>query len=297
MSIDCILCPVDFSDASRHATQYATAIATLTGARIIALHVHQPALATIPAVVGRDDPIAQPLAAGSADVRARIAAQFVHGRFDSAEVIPEVVVGEPAETIADRARIERADVIIIGTRGAGGLQHLLLGSVTEDVIRKSTAPVLAVPPHAAAMPDLPFTRVLCAVDLSASSLSAIQMCQRLLGHRSPAVTLLHVVDDPAENELFLARPYDVHRHAGELETRVRASVREVTAPLFAGRRSPDIRVAHGRASEQILSVASEIGAELIVMGVHGRKALGVAIFGSTTNDVLRRATCPVLASV
>jgi nucleotide-binding universal stress UspA family protein len=297
MAIDRILCPVDFSDASRHATQYATAIATLTGARIIALHVHQPALATIPAMIGRDNPVAEPLAGGLPDVRARIAVQFVHGRFDSAEVMPEVVVGEPAETIADRARIERADIIIIGTRGAGGLQHLLLGSVTEDVIRKSTVPVLAVPPHAAVVPDLPFTRVLCAVDLSASSLGAIQMCQRLLGHRSPAVTLLHVIDDAGENELFLARPYDVHRHADELETRVRASVREVTAPLFAGRRPPDIRVTHGRAAERILSVASEIGAELIVMGVHGRKALGVAIFGSTTNDVLRRAACPVLTSV
>jgi nucleotide-binding universal stress UspA family protein len=297
MPIDRILCPVDFSDASRHATQYATAIATLTGARIIGLHVHQPALAMIPAVVGRGDPVAAPLPAESVDIRARITAQFVHGRFDSAEVTPEVMIGEPAERIADRARIERADIIIIGTRGAGGLQHLLLGSVTEDVIRKSTIPVLAVPPRAAAVPDLPFTRVLCAVDLSASSLSAIQMCQRLLGHRSPAVTLLHVIDDPGENDLFLARPYDVHRHAGELETRGRASVREVTAPLFAGRRPPDIRVAHGHASEQILSAASEIGAELIVMGVHGRGALGVAIFGSTTNDVLRRATCPVLASM
>lgn len=296
MAIDCILCPVDFSDASRHATQYATAIATLTGARIMALHVHQPALATIPAMVGRDDPVAEPMATRLADVRARIAAQFLHGRFDSAEVIPEITVGEPAKAIADRARIERADLVIIGTRGAGGLQHLLLGSVTEDVIRASTVPVLAVPPHAAAVPDLPFTRILCAVDLSASSLSAVQMCQRLLGHRSPAVTLLHVIDDPGENELFLARPYDVHRHADELETRVRASVREVTGPLFEGRRPPDIRVARGRASEQILSVASDIGAELIVMGVHGRKALGVAIFGSTTNDVLRLARCPVLTS-
>jgi nucleotide-binding universal stress UspA family protein len=51
---------------------------------------------------------------------------------------------------------------------------------------------------------------------------------------------------------------------------------------------------HGKAHREIVSVATEESADLIVMGVHGRNALDVMLFGSTTNQVVRRATCPVL---
>jgi nucleotide-binding universal stress UspA family protein len=57
---------------------------------------------------------------------------------------------------------------------------------------------------------------------------------------------------------------------------------------------PTIRIAHGKAYRQILGVAAEDGADLIVMGVLGRNALDLMLFGSTTNQVVRRATCPVL---
>ena len=57
---------------------------------------------------------------------------------------------------------------------------------------------------------------------------------------------------------------------------------------------PVTRIAHGKAYREILGVATEDSADLIVMGVHGRNALDLMLFGSTTNQVVRRATCPVL---
>jgi nucleotide-binding universal stress UspA family protein len=53
-------------------------------------------------------------------------------------------------------------------------------------------------------------------------------------------------------------------------------------------------MAHGKAYREILGVATEENVDLIVMGVHGRNALDLMLFGSTTNQVVRRATCPVL---
>jgi nucleotide-binding universal stress UspA family protein len=53
-------------------------------------------------------------------------------------------------------------------------------------------------------------------------------------------------------------------------------------------------VAHGKPHEQILAVAAEERPDLIVVGVQGRKPLDLMLFGSTTNQVVRRATCPVL---
>ena len=57
---------------------------------------------------------------------------------------------------------------------------------------------------------------------------------------------------------------------------------------------PVPRLRHGKSYVEILRVASEQRADLIVMGVHGRNGLDMALFGSTTNQVVRQATCPVL---
>ena len=58
--------------------------------------------------------------------------------------------------------------------------------------------------------------------------------------------------------------------------------------------SPLTRTARGKAYREILGIATEESCDLIVMGVHGRNALDLMLFGSTTNQVVRRATCPVL---
>jgi nucleotide-binding universal stress UspA family protein len=57
---------------------------------------------------------------------------------------------------------------------------------------------------------------------------------------------------------------------------------------------PDVRVVRGRPSDAILGTADSQDADLIIMGVHGRSPMNLVLFGSTTNQVVRRATCPVL---
>jgi nucleotide-binding universal stress UspA family protein len=57
---------------------------------------------------------------------------------------------------------------------------------------------------------------------------------------------------------------------------------------------PVARLSNGKPYVQILDVANEEGSDLIVVGVHGRNPLDMMVFGSTTNQVVRRATCPVL---
>ncbi len=57
---------------------------------------------------------------------------------------------------------------------------------------------------------------------------------------------------------------------------------------------PEVKVSIGKAYREILAAAGEMAADLVVIGVHGRNALGLTLFGSTTNQVVRRAACPVL---
>jgi nucleotide-binding universal stress UspA family protein len=190
---------------------------------------------------------------------------------------------------------------VMGTHGTSGFEHLLLGSVTERVLRKAPCPVLTVPPRAQATSQLPFRRVLCAVDFSDSSLAALDLAFSLAQEAEAALTLLHVIewpwtepppprlaDLPPEQAAALAeyRRYLVKSASDRLNALVPDSVRD--------RCQPASRIAHGKSYAEILRVASADGADLIVMGIHGRNAVDLMLFGSTTNQVVRRATCPVL---
>jgi nucleotide-binding universal stress UspA family protein len=57
---------------------------------------------------------------------------------------------------------------------------------------------------------------------------------------------------------------------------------------------PSVELAYGRPHRQVIATAEAIGADVIVMGVHGQHAINTMLFGSTTNHVVRSATCPVL---
>ena len=108
-----------------------------------------------------------------------------------------VNVGQPAREILDCAATLPADLIVMGTHGHSGFEHLLLGSVTEKVLRKATCPVLTVPPRAGDT-SLPFKHVLCAVDFSASSLKGLDFALSMAEEADAVITIVHVLEWPWE---------------------------------------------------------------------------------------------------
>jgi nucleotide-binding universal stress UspA family protein len=296
MNIRTILCPSDLSDTSRHALDYASAIARWYSARIIGLHVHtgHSALAGAGAME----------AAGSRELdKAAYMAALRHelddatraGRTDGLEVDTEVVDGSAtASVISAYAARSAVDLIVIGTHGLGGFRHLILGSVTEAVLRQASCPVLAVPPRAQTTSTLPFKRLLWPTDFSSSSLAALEMAFAFTQEAQAGITLMHVLDEADEQALFVARSYDIHRHARDAEQRASEQLLRLVPDAVRDWGWPAIRVVRGIASEEILRVAEEESTDLIVMGIQGRKPLDLMMFGSTTNQVVRRARCPVL---
>src|SRR5262245_2649665 len=295
MTIDTILCPVDFSDASQRALACARAIAEEYRARLIVLHVAQPAQVLTGALPDGGF-FADEVSVDVAALRRRLRQNLPVKAGSRAFVDAEVIIGSPADAITSYAAAARPDLIVMGTRGTSGLRHLVLGSVTEDVLRSVDCPVLAIPPDADPAPPFPFRRVVCATDFSATSVGALRLAASLSRDAITSVTVLHVVDDVDENELFVARPYDVHRHPGERDTRTLEALRDLTGRAFGGQRQPEVRIACGSADEEILAAAAAMRADLIVMGVRGHNPLRARLFGSTTNSVVRRAACPVLTS-
>jgi nucleotide-binding universal stress UspA family protein len=291
--INRILCPVDLSDVSRHAIDHAVLLARWYKAAITALHVCNPIV--IPSTdftVGGTVPL--PVLTGDEikAVREQVVACF--GSAGPLDVDVLVDTGRPANQILKRAKSLPADLIVIGTHGAGGFQHLVLGSVTEKVLRQATCPVLTVPPHARATSKLPFKRLLCPIDFSESSLAALEFAFSLAQEGDAELTLLHVFEWPAEGEPLTTRSFTVPEYHQERERDATARLQELVPDSIRDWCRPNTRLAHGKAYREILGIATEDSADLIVMGVHGRNALDLMLFGSTTNQVVRRATCPVL---
>ena len=273
-----ILCPIDYSEPAAAALEHAVAVAGWYRARVTMLHV----------------------CSGPADEtdRGRLAREAAAARNAARPAVPlEVVLaeGDPARSILLEAERLAADLLVMGTHGTSGFKRFILGSVTEKVLRQAAAPVLTVPPAVGPKGTLPFRRVLCGIDFSTCSLLALEYAQALAAESGASLIVLHALEWPWEEPP--APPFDELPAPEAAALRAYRCRREQEASRRLAALSPgdaECRIMHGKAHAALLRVAAEDGADLIVLGVGGRSGADRALFGSTTNHVVRRATCPVL---
>jgi nucleotide-binding universal stress UspA family protein len=285
-----ILCPIDLSDVSRYAVNHAVQVAERYRASITALHVWNPILipSTNFALVSAGSVSPALTEAEIDDVREQVLSSFAGLHAVDLNVLVES--GDPSRQILEAAGHLPADLIVIGTHGTGGFQHLVLGSVAEKVLRQAACPVMTVPPRSHATSKLPFERILCPVDFSEPSLAALELAFSLAGEGHASVTILHVLE--SLHDALAARLGADDRRA--IECDAMSKMRALVSDPVRHTCGVTTRVTHGKAYREVLGVAAHERADLIVMGVHGRHALDLMLFGSTTNQVVRRATCPVL---
>jgi nucleotide-binding universal stress UspA family protein len=292
-----ILCPVDFSEASQHAIEHALAVARWSKASVSALHVYPPA-GSGPSWRATEDPLSDE---SRTRFRADISACVGTAGPDATEVDVLFETGIPVPEILHVAASLPADLIVMGTHGASGFEHLVLGSVTEKVLRKACCPVMTVPPRARTTSVLPFQQLLCAIDFSESSLAGLELAVSLAQEAGAGLTIMHVIEWPWEeppppvlDELPPDQAATLAEFRRYLTTSATGRLKGLVSEAVWDQCRIVPRVVHGKTYVQILRIAAEDRADLIVMGVHGRNALDLTLFGSTTNQVVRRATCPVL---
>jgi nucleotide-binding universal stress UspA family protein len=137
-----ILVTTDFSDFSIAALEYAFAMATVHEASVHLLYVVDPRARY---ALGKGS-----RSAADHEQTARVSMQqFINDTIDEFTVVTPVIrSGVPADEIAQYAREEQIDLIVMATHGRTGLAHALIGSIAEKVIRSSTVPVFVVKPTA-----------------------------------------------------------------------------------------------------------------------------------------------------
>lgn len=265
---DTILVPYDFSAASDGALAQAIAIATPV-TEILLLHVFAPPGA-----------FADPQ---RADERLRLRGRLEEiagaARRHWRHVRVRTAEGETAEVIRRVARVERADLIVMGTHARKGFSRLVLGSVAEATVRAAACPVLVARERPVAREPGP---VLAAIDFSSASAPVLVAASALAALLDRGLQVLHVTS-PTE-------PPPVP------ETRAdpRKLLEQMTAAIRRRGQDPILRLIEGEASATILEQAKESGASFVVMGTHGRRGARRVLLGSVAETVLRASPCPVL---
>jgi nucleotide-binding universal stress UspA family protein len=206
----------------------------------------------------------------------------------------ELTVGDPSEAILQSARGLKAGLIVMGTHGLGGFRKLLLGSTTEQVLRKTEWPVLSVPPGAvnapgAEHPGVQLKKILLATDFRESAMSATQWAADLASDVAAPLVLAHVVEP-----VLVSPPWEAL--VADFEDERVASGRRMLARLSASlpNTNTDCVVTVGQPTKTIASLAVEYGAGLVVMGLANAEDSELRKPGSIAYGVLRIAHCAVV---
>lgn len=289
-----ILCPIDFSDTSRHALEHAVAIAKWYESHITALHVIHPAFRLKPPILFAEFPkTAVPTETERQLLKEQLRAWLEPANRAGVKTDILCEEGHPAPRILEHASSLGVELIVMGTHGLSGFERFMLGSVAEKVLRKATCPVMTVPPAAVTTATVPYTRLLCPVDFSESSLAALRFAFSVAEESDAHLAILHVFDWPPDDEL-LAERFDTPEFRRLVEEEARGRLEALVTDDVRVYSKPVTKVSYGKPYREILEVADSEGADLIVIGVRGRNPLDLTLLGSTTNHVVRRASCPVL---
>ena len=139
-----------------------------------------------------------------------------------------------------------------------------------------------------------FRRILLPSDFSDCSAEAARAARQLAGTFGARLTVLHVLDEPAALDPMFRGEVPLELLRGRMEQYARGGMEAFVAAHFQGVENVETRIASGVPYREILREARETGADLIVIGTHGRTGVEHAIFGSTAEKVVRMASCPVL---
>ncbi len=207
----------------------------------------------------------------------------------------KVKVGEAVPGIVWAAKRSGADLILMATHGRTGLAHLLMGSITEAVLRSIPIPVLALRLGQGEHTLTVVRRILWATDLSPVSEGAWRYAVKLADVFAAEVILLHVVRPTKlagrADQLIPPPEGWRERHVSSLQRELERRQQAIEALGLHARR----KLLVGVPAEVIVAEAKAEQVDLIVVGTHGRSGLTHALLGSVGEAVIRTAPCPVLA--
>ncbi len=293
-----ILFPTDFTPHARSAMKYAAAFAQAGHGRVVMFSVQTgkvPAnLMTLPERILEAQEKNWLL-----QLRGQVKELLTDPLFEKLEVEPVIVEGEPAAEIAKAVRDYDIDMVTVVTHGRRGLARALFGSTAEEIIAEAPCPVLTIRPpqhdfvhHRDGRTEVRLNRILLATNFRPSSIAATGVAREMAEAHGAELSAVYVIGDYFE-QISVMFP----EGGGSALSRMRAEVNE-RMQNFSSEGNGRVRthVSEGRPYAEIVRLAAEIDADLIVIGttVHASLFGGAPALGSEIERVVRNSPCPVL---
>jgi nucleotide-binding universal stress UspA family protein len=290
-----ILCATDFSNLSNQTVSFGISLAKTFGAKLYVCHIIDLPFAAMNGEV-QLDPIEQQ------DRMMAYAQEQLEQLFEKETIDwqPLVSIGHTADEISRIVDKNRIDIAISATHGRSGLKRLLLGSVTERLMRTVSCPLLIIKEPGAEPAGMKATvfpprRILVGCDFSTDSDLAFQYGLALAQEFEAELHLIHVVEPPVyQNVLFSDVSSGLYNRDAMLEELSDKLERMVSDEA---RNWCDLKTAlrEGKPDEELTRYAENNDMDLIALGIRGHGLVETLFVGSTTDRVARRSPCPVLS--
>jgi nucleotide-binding universal stress UspA family protein len=289
-----ILVPTDGSEASENAIRLAIRLARQHGAEIILCNSVDYVAIAAETSVGFGADLAgmfETLDEGAKEVLASAVETLKGEGFDAKSYKLD---GHAANTIVSFAIEQRADAIVMGTRGRGGLPHLLLGSTAEGVLRMAAIPVFVV--HADSdVAGFDASPIVVAIDDSEPGDAAAEFATSLAAVADGRLVFENVIDNDSLYEYAARYGTYVPDVQAEWEAEGKRIVGEAAyEAAVAGIVNVDSSVVFGDPVEKIVETSKSSHADLIAIGTHGRRGLRRLALGSVAENVVRKSMIPVV---
>ncbi|HEX3354229.1 MAG TPA: universal stress protein [Terriglobales bacterium] len=282
IKLDNILYLTDFSKPAEAALPFVTAIAREYGSKIYALHI------LLSDFYARMTPEFGDVVTAGLEQAARGKMKKIDARLSGLPHQTIVEWGADIWTNLDRmVEKNEIDLLVLGTHGRSGIEKFVLGSVAEQIWRRSNLPVLTIGPGVnRAWSGERFKSVLFATDFTAQSLAGLPYAVSMAREHRAHLVCLHVI-----------RKIRQAGFLGELSAAEAIYHLDQLIPPDAGLAArPELVVKYGVPAKSIIETAGRCDADLIVLGVRDGDRLGITthVDGGTAHEVVVNASCPVL---
>lgn len=289
-----IICSTDFSDLSNHAVKYAIALAKEFKAKLYLCHVIDLSSATM---YGE--------ATFAFEAQSRHMEEYAYHQLNEQmegqelEWEPLITTGRAADEIARLIKENDVDLSIIATRARSGLKRLVLGSVTEQLMRITACPIMVIrgpdkDTSTSFEPKVNYKKILVGCDFSNNSIMAYQYGLSIAQEFQSDLYLAHVIPPFIYKDL----PKSINETRDKLSDDLRVELKNRLESLVPAEAknwcNPKTVLLAGDPHIELIKFALVQDMDLIVVGVKGQSLVESLLVGSTTDRIVRGATCPVL---
>ncbi|MFO8085369.1 MAG: universal stress protein [Desulfobacterales bacterium] len=290
-----LMCLTDLSDFSNQTIDYGIALAKEYESRLYLCHVVDIPSMALYAEANMDPVEQQNQIIKNAEISL---GDLIKG--ENIDWQPLISVGPTVSEISRLVEEKNIDLAISASHGRSGLKRLVLGSVTEELMRTISCPMLIIrgPEQVGKKPEpieFRLKKIMAGCDFSSDSILAFRYALSFAQEFEAELHLVHVIEPTEYKHLSKAVNDAEKSFYNELRKLLNKKLENLVPQEARNWCSPKTTLLEGRADEKIVQYAKDNAIDLIFLGVRGHGLVETLFVGSTTDRVARQASCPVLS--